>query len=126
MFWEISSALGWLVVRRPLHRLRNLAAEDTDDEIRQKILSYPILNPRVLAANCLLDHTNSRSLFTTGQITGDLGTLDKLPVEVNQKMLGFLDCGSLLVFRRVNRRAMAVVDDMPEWTKVIFYLLIHS
>ncbi|KAF2821559.1 hypothetical protein CC86DRAFT_470747 [Ophiobolus disseminans] len=48
----------------------------------------------------------------------NLGLLDTLPQEIQLEVLRLLDLKSLLIFRRVNEHAHAVVHNMTEWRKV--------
>lgn len=67
----------------------------------------------VLVAFCPLDYSRHECEPST-----DLGMLDKLPMEIKEDILEQIDLESLLVFRRVNKKAMAVVDGMAKWKKV--------
>lgn len=51
----------------------------------------------------------------------NLGVLDKLPLELVQELLAFLDLCSLAQFRRVNRRALNVVDCIPQYKTITTY-----
>ncbi|KAK8169464.1 hypothetical protein IWX90DRAFT_179350 [Phyllosticta citrichinensis] len=48
----------------------------------------------------------------------NLGALDALPLELIQSTLSLVDLETLQHFRRVNRRALKVVDGMPEYKAV--------
>lgn len=48
----------------------------------------------------------------------DLGTLDVLPLELLQQVIPQLDLSSLSAFRRVNRRAVQVVDSTPQYKAI--------
>ena len=50
--------------------------------------------------------------------SASLGNLDKLPVEIQDQVLGELDIGSLLRFRAVNQRAMELVNSMISFDRV--------
>ena len=76
-------------------------------------LKVGINNAEELVRRCALDY-GRRAL----QPTVKLGMLDSLPVEVLQIALLYLDVESLLIFRRANRRAIEVMDAIPEVRKV--------
>ncbi|KAF1948222.1 hypothetical protein CC80DRAFT_586114, partial [Byssothecium circinans] len=48
----------------------------------------------------------------------DIGTLDALALELIQSVLVQLDISSLMNFRRVNPRALQVVDDLPQYREI--------
>lgn len=50
-----------------------------------------------------------------------LGSLEQLPVELINMVLIQLEIRSLTDFRRVNRRAMQVVDSIPQYKKIILH-----
>lgn len=77
------------------------------------VLSQPLFDCGVLVSYCPLDYGNHEF-----QPTVDLGAIDKLPMELKHQVLKDIDVESLLVFRRVNKEARAVVDGMLEWQKV--------
>jgi hypothetical protein len=54
--------------------------------------------------------------------THTLGALDRLPVELLNMVLTQLTIRSLADFRRVNRRAMQVVDSVPEYKAIVTYI----
>jgi hypothetical protein len=47
--------------------------------------------------------------------------LDQLPAELLIQVLLYIDIPSLTVFRRVNRRAMQLVDSVPQYAAIINY-----
>ncbi|PVI01100.1 hypothetical protein DM02DRAFT_591635 [Periconia macrospinosa] len=48
----------------------------------------------------------------------DLGALDALPLEILQELLSFLDLRTLVDFLRVNRRALQVVESIPQYEAI--------
>ncbi|KAK7515044.1 uncharacterized protein IWZ02DRAFT_484055 [Phyllosticta citriasiana] len=50
-----------------------------------------------------------------------LGALDTVPLELIQSTLSLVDIPTLQNFRKVNRRALKVVDSMPEYKAVATY-----
>ncbi|KAF2653180.1 hypothetical protein K491DRAFT_551660, partial [Lophiostoma macrostomum CBS 122681] len=42
-----------------------------------------------------------------------------LPIEIEHKIMGYSDLASLLIVRRVNKKAMQVIDYLPDWRKVL-------
>lgn len=49
----------------------------------------------------------------------DLGLLDTLPLELLQNILSQVDLRTLVDIRSVNRRALQVIDSIPEYRKII-------
>jgi len=47
-----------------------------------------------------------------------VGQLDQLPTELLTQVLLYLDLPSLTCFRRVNRRAMEIVDSLPQYAAI--------
>lgn len=47
-------------------------------------------------------------------ITPSLDSVSQLPLDLQQQILAYVDAGSLLSFRRVNKRAMSVVGSLRE------------
>ncbi|KAH7063838.1 hypothetical protein BKA63DRAFT_609002 [Paraphoma chrysanthemicola] len=78
------------------------------------ILNRQILDPRVLLKNCLLDYGRHEV-----KPKYDLGGLDLLPTEIRCAILENIDVKTLLVFRAVNKRAMATVDEVPCFKKIM-------
>ncbi|KAF2135474.1 uncharacterized protein K452DRAFT_293187 [Aplosporella prunicola CBS 121167] len=84
-------------------------------------LTYPRLNLRDytlddnnLAIGCPLD--NGHHIRDTPQ--QNLGVLDALPLELLHMMVSQLDLRTLTDFRRINRRAMQVVDSVPQYKAI--------
>lgn len=68
---------------------------------------------------CPLDngkHTNSDTTTTADK---SLGHLERLPLELINMVLMQLDIRSLTDFRRVNRRAMQTIDNIPQYGKIV-------
>ncbi|KAF2459722.1 hypothetical protein BDY21DRAFT_176813 [Lineolata rhizophorae] len=83
-------------------------------------LTFPRLNLKDntlddndLARRCPLD--NGHACNTPQQ---DLGALDALPLELLQVLLAQLDLRTLTDFRRVNKRALQVVDSIPGYKAI--------
>ena len=53
--------------------------------------------------------------------TSTLGNLEQLPLELINMLLIQLDIQSLTNFRRANQRAMQVIDQIPQYKKIILY-----
>lgn len=71
-----------------------------------------------LARHCPFD--NGRHALELDYATApDLGSLSRLPAELMEQVVLELDLASLLVWRRVSKRAMDFVACMIEWKKVI-------
>ena len=49
----------------------------------------------------------------------DLGVFDRLPLELQQAILNQVDLQALVDFRRVNKRALQVIDSIPEYRNII-------
>jgi hypothetical protein len=80
-------------------------------------------HPDGLSHNCLLDY--GRHVYTAAQ--HGLGILDVFPLEVQQGVIAHLDVENLFRFRRVNKRALEVVNSVPEFKKVKSpYSSLHS
>lgn len=91
-----------------------MVAEDlASQEFMRSTLSQRILGHAVLFTHCPLDYGKHDCSPTTGT-----GIFDKLPEEIKEKVLENIDVQSLLVFRRVNKEAMAVVNGTVKWRKV--------
>ena len=76
------------------------------------ILNEHILDPEILRKRCPLDH--GRHTLTP---IHDLGTLSRLPIELQHHILGEADLASLFTFRRVNQSALVTVNGVIEYGK---------
>lgn len=76
--------------------------------------SHHMLSDVNLTFNCPLD-----DLVPHSEPQCDLGVLDKLPLELQQAVFAQVDLRTLFDFRRVNRRALQIVDSIPEYRNVI-------
>ncbi|KID93402.1 F-box domain, cyclin-like protein, partial [Metarhizium majus ARSEF 297] len=79
------------------------------------------LDDAQLTTRCPLDngrHTDA-SILTRHSV----GQLDQLPAELLIQVLLYNDIPSLTVFRRVNRRAMELVDSVPQYAAIIRAIL---
>lgn len=65
---------------------------------------------------CGLDYRNYRRVPCYG-----LGRLETLPLEILQMILLLLDIRSITDFRRVNRQASLVVDQIPQYKQIIVH-----
>lgn len=79
--------------------------------------TYPRLNLKDftldennLERDCPLDNGRHQKLPEY-----DLGTLDSLPLEILQEAISYLDFDTLAALRRVNARAMEVVESVPAY-----------
>ncbi|KAM0671046.1 hypothetical protein ACQRIU_001441 [Beauveria bassiana] len=72
------------------------------------------LDDAQLATRCPLD--NVRSSVATSPPRYSTGQLDRLPTEILFQVLLYADIPSLTGFRRTNRRAMELVDSVPQQT----------
>ena len=76
-----------------------------------------------------LDENIPSSAFPLGKVYThrppefDLGTLDVLPLELIQDVLSQLDLYSLTTFRRINRRAVEVVESIPQYKAITTHAL---
>ncbi|KAG6106113.1 hypothetical protein E4U13_007583 [Claviceps humidiphila] len=70
-----------------------------------------------LETRCPLD--NMRSAERSIPACQSAGQLDQLPAELLIKVVLYLDVPSLTDFRRVNRRAMDIVDSVPQYVAII-------
>ncbi|KAG5923921.1 hypothetical protein E4U61_002086 [Claviceps capensis] len=75
------------------------------------------LDDAQLETRCPLD--NIRSAERSIPACQSAGQLDQLPAELLVKVVLYLDIPSLTDFRRVNRRAMEIVDSVPQYTAII-------
>ena len=71
------------------------------------------LDDNITDITCPLD--NGKHL---GRASHGLGDWDKLPTELQDVVLVQLDLQTLVDFRRVNRRAIEVVDTLPEYQSI--------
>lgn len=69
------------------------------------------LDDQDLEQSCPLDNGKHQS-----RLKHDLGDLDALPVEITGNILIQIDLRTLTDFRRVNNRAMQVVDSILEYS----------
>lgn len=74
------------------------------------------LDEKDLARRCPLDNSRHDSASEC-----DVGNLDKLPLELLSAVLVEVHLDSLTNFRRVNHRAMEVVDSVPEYKAIVYY-----
>ena len=72
------------------------------------------LDEKDLSTRCPLDNGK-----VTRPAQFDLGILDRLPTELLHAILTGLDMRTLTDFRRVNLRALAVLDGVPEYRTII-------
>ncbi|CAO2651385.1 Nn.00g039550.m01.CDS01 [Neocucurbitaria sp. VM-36] len=79
-----------------------------------KILDDALLNPDLVVRQCPLDHGR----HTLNPQFG-LGSLDKLPIELQHEILGHVDVKSLFTFRRVSQSAMMTVNSVLEYQKIL-------
>ncbi|KAF2821560.1 hypothetical protein CC86DRAFT_254921, partial [Ophiobolus disseminans] len=79
-------------------------------------LRKQISDTSILEVKCPLDHGRHDA---NPELGATLGTLCALPVELQQTVLSFLDINSLLVFRRVSRSAMGLVNALIDYHKVV-------
>jgi hypothetical protein len=82
--------------------------------ISLRILNENILDPKTLLKHCPLDY--GRHVFHQ---TGHIGMFGRLPLEIQHKVLSHVDIYTLLTFRRVNQSAMAAVNSMLDYKKVM-------
>ncbi|KAG6183130.1 hypothetical protein E4U36_002856 [Claviceps purpurea] len=75
------------------------------------------LDDAQLETRCPLD--NMRSAERSIPACQSAGQLDQLPAELLIKVVLYLDVPSLTDFRRVNRRAMEIVDSVPQYAAII-------
>lgn len=75
------------------------------------------LDDAQLVTRCPLD--NGRSTDASIPVRYSAGQLDQLPAELLIQVLLYTDLLSLTRFRRVNRRAMELVDSVPQYAAII-------
>ncbi|KAF1948854.1 hypothetical protein CC80DRAFT_583333 [Byssothecium circinans] len=75
------------------------------------------LNDAQLVTRCPLDNGRYTNAPTPPRYSA--GQLDQLPVELLIQVLLYTDLPSLTRFRRVNRRAMELVDSVPQYDAII-------
>lgn len=85
---------------------------------RQPNLRDFTLDDRDLERTCPLD--NGRHTII---VSHDLGTLDALPLELLRLILVRTDLRSLTNFRRINNRAIQIVDSILEYQTIVNYSL---
>ena len=73
-----------------------------------------ILNDNITTTACPLDNGKRRD-----RTSHDLAGLEKLAVELQHIILVQSDLQTLTDFRRVNRRAMEAVDNLPEYQSIV-------
>ena len=84
---------------------------------KDEALTFDTYNPiNVLKKHCPLDD-DSHGLHLEFGTAYSLGALAILPVELQLTVLVQLDLETLLAFRRINKRAMNLVESMIEWKK---------
>jgi hypothetical protein len=76
-----------------------------------------VIPSHALARHCPLDNGHHTVAFDNSKAPS-LGTLTRLPVELQLQVILQLDVASLLVWMRVNKRAMAFVWGLFEWHQV--------
>jgi hypothetical protein len=92
-----------------------LAQDIVDRYFRRKLrIVDHTLDDAELETRCPLD--NGR--HTGGQPQHSAGQLDALPCELIDQVLSLLDVPSLTTLRRVNRRAMSLVDSLPPYRHI--------
>jgi F-box associated protein len=109
-----ASTEAWLnaQIKQPSQSVQSLM-----DRIRNEYReSWRVVESKIIS-NCPLD--NHLNLGTSAPARHSLGELDKLPNELIALVLLSADIPSLVVFRRVNRRAMQTVDSIPEYATII-------
>lgn len=77
----------------------------------------PLTNTSVssnIAGRLPLSHSNFYPLARAPH----LGPLSRLPVELQKEFLEQMDLESLLVVRRINKRAVDLVGSLPEWKRI--------
>ncbi|KAK3695738.1 hypothetical protein B0T22DRAFT_456100 [Podospora appendiculata] len=93
---------------------RHLSLDDVRDYCRQKLrIVDHTLDDAELETRCPLD--NGRHVIHPKT---SVGQLDLLPVELIYQVLGLLDIPTLTTFRRVNQRAMHLVDSLPPYRRL--------
>jgi len=95
----------------------------SDDPVPEAIKGLVFHHPRIndhtldnahLASNCPLDI--GRHVLNP---TCDLGLFDSLPLELVTDIILHLDIETLFHLRRVNRRAMQVIDAIPQFQRIV-------
>lgn len=75
---------------------------------------HGVIHHDILTRHCLLD--NGRQALGLDYTTApSLGQLSRLPVELLQQTVLQIDVATLLIWRRVNKRAMDLVSNIMEW-----------
>lgn len=86
---------------------------------KEHVERHKTLDDGQLARQCPLDNARSINNTTTSSPRCSVGQLDQLPSEMLISVLLFVDIPSLTRFRRVNRRAMDLVDSVPQYAALI-------
>lgn len=93
---------------------RHLSLDDVRNYCRQKLrIVDHTLDDAELDARCPLD--NGRHVILPKR---SVGQLDLLPAELIDQVLRMLDIPTLTTFRRVNQRAMHLVDSLPPYRRL--------
>lgn len=82
------------------------------------------LDDAQLVTRCPLD--NGRYIDASIPVRYSVGQLDQLPAELLIQVLLYTDLPSLTRLRRVNRRAMELVDSVPQYAAIIKHFLTSS
>ncbi|GJD02227.1 F-box domain-containing protein [Colletotrichum higginsianum] len=86
--------------------------------MKQNICDNTLDNAQ-LAKRCPLDYANGRCADASAPARNPAGQLDQLPAELLIQVLLYTDLPSLTCFRRVNRRAMQLVDSVPQYAAIL-------
>ncbi|EDU42685.1 F-box domain containing protein [Pyrenophora tritici-repentis] len=87
--------------------------QETFEHLREGIVDEDALETRYP-----LDYGNQDFTLSL-EYDVSLGALDALPIELQQKVLSFLDIKALLVFRRVSKPALSLVNTLLEYQKIV-------
>jgi hypothetical protein len=82
----------------------------------RKALLSNILDHTILVAKFPLDYGKHPTDPRSG--TEGLGSFDKLSLELQHNILSKVDINTFMDFRRVNQKALAVTDGIPQFKKV--------
>ena len=85
------------------------------------LLKGEVLDPAVLAAHCPLKPVTLRMKPDSK----DLSILEDLPAELQDLVTSHMNLDSVLKFRRVNRKALALVERNLDWQKVMMVSIIR-
>jgi len=116
---SMEQAITLPTVPKPSNRLR-LNDWDIDRLVRHQQSTIP---RDVLIRHVRLD--NGRHAMNIDANAPNLGTISDLPMELQRAIVLNMDIQTLLVWRRVNKRAMHLVAEMSEWKKVLPTSLEH-